>query len=89
MNSKLSPEQVEELDADLTFEEIKKAMLESNAKSAPGMDGYSGMFIKKIFYIIGRPLFNCFKTCLEEQTLLEMFATAQIKLIPKKVTQKK
>jgi hypothetical protein len=83
-NSKLMPEQVAELETDLTFEEIHKAMNESNAKSAPGMDGYSGKFIKKFFYIIGRPLFKCFQLRLEEQTLLEMFATAQIKLIPKK-----
>jgi hypothetical protein len=83
-NSKLTPEQVEELDADLTFEEIHKAMNESNAKSAPGMDGYSGRFIKKFFYIIGRPLFKCFQLCLEEKSLLDMFAIAQIKLIPKK-----
>jgi hypothetical protein len=49
-NSKLTPEQVTELDSDLEFKEIYKAMMESNAKSAPGMDGYSGMFIKIFLY---------------------------------------
>jgi hypothetical protein len=83
-NSKLSQEQRELLEADLTFEELEQALGESNLKSAPGIDGYSNKFIKESFYVIGCPLFNCCKLCLDTGNLLDIFATAQIKLIPKK-----
>jgi hypothetical protein len=83
-NSKLTDEQREHLDRDLTFEELEKALGEANLKSAPGIDGYSTKFIKKFFYILGRPLFNCCKLCLDEESLIDLFSTAQIKLIPKK-----
>jgi hypothetical protein len=42
------------------------------------------VFIKKFFYILGRPLYDCCVQCLEDQSLTETFSTAQIKLIPKK-----
>jgi hypothetical protein len=83
-NSKLSQEEKELLDEDLTFEELTQAFQESNLKSATGIDGFRNMFIKNFFYILGRPLFKCCNQCLEEGTLIETFATAQIKLIPKK-----
>jgi hypothetical protein len=83
-NSKLSDAQRAELDSDLTFEEIETALNESNMKSAPGIDGFSNVFIKKFFYILGRPLYDCCVQCLEDQSLTETFSTAQIKLIPKK-----
>jgi hypothetical protein len=83
-NSKLTAEQQADLDQDLTFSEIEKALGESNMKSAPGIDGYSNKFIKRFFYILGRPLFNCCRGCLESGSLIDIFSTAQIKLIPKK-----
>jgi hypothetical protein len=83
-SSKLTEEQKRNLEQDLTYEELEKSLGESNLKSAPGIDGYSNKFIKKIFYILGRPLFNCCKQCLDDGSLIEQFSTAQIKLIPKK-----
>jgi exonuclease III len=48
-NSRLSDTQRAELDSDLTFEEIETALNESNMKSAPGIDGFSNVFIKNFF----------------------------------------
>jgi hypothetical protein len=84
VGSKLTPAQREALDENLSFEEIERALGEANMKSAPGIDGYSNTFIKKFFYILGRPLFKCINLCLEEKSLIDLFRTAQIKLIPKK-----
>jgi hypothetical protein len=52
-NSKLTAEQQADLDQDLTFSEIEKALGESNMKSAPGIDGYSNKFIKIFFTFLG------------------------------------
>jgi Reverse transcriptase (RNA-dependent DNA polymerase) len=83
-NSKLNNAEMLTLDRELEFEELLEAVKESNLRSAPGIDGFSNVFIKKIFYLLGKPLFACCKQCLNEGSLLETFATAQIKLIPKK-----
>jgi hypothetical protein len=45
----VSAAQRAELDSDLTFEEIETALNESNMKSAPGINGFSNVFIKKFF----------------------------------------
>jgi exonuclease III len=83
-NSKLSNDERYDLENDLTYEELLTALNESNLKSAPGIDGFSNLFIKKFFYILGRPLFKCCTSCLNDGTLIETFSLAQIKLIPKK-----
>jgi hypothetical protein len=55
--SKLTREQKEALDSDLTFAELEKALCESNLNSAPGIDGYSNRFIKKFFtYLVARSI---------------------------------
>jgi Reverse transcriptase (RNA-dependent DNA polymerase) len=83
-NSKLNENEKLLLDRDLEFEELLTAIKEANHKSAPGIDGFSNVFIHKFFYLLGKPLFDCCTQCLNEGSLLETFATAQIKLIPKK-----
>jgi Reverse transcriptase (RNA-dependent DNA polymerase) len=83
-NSKLNNNERTALESDLTFEELFSSLNESNLKSAPGIDGFSNLFIKKNFSVLGRPLFNCCKACLNDGSLIETFSTAQIKLIPKK-----
>jgi Reverse transcriptase (RNA-dependent DNA polymerase) len=83
-NSKLNDNEKLLLDRDLEFEVLLTAIKESNLRSAPGIDGFSNVFIHKFFYLFGKPLFDCCIQCLNEGSLLETFATAQIKLIPKK-----
>jgi Reverse transcriptase (RNA-dependent DNA polymerase) len=43
---------------------------------------FSNKYIKTFWYILGRPLFNCCKK--SDGTLINTFATAQIRIIPKK-----
>ena len=69
--------------------ELDKSLEQANTKSAPGVDGFSYIFIKKFWNIYRTPLYNCAKNSLENQTLPESFLTAKIKLIPKKGDQSK
>jgi exonuclease III len=83
-NSKLTPLEKEKLEQDLKIDELDVALNESNLKSAPGIDGFSNLFISKFWYLLKIPFFKCCKACLSDGSLIETFATAQIKLIPKK-----
>jgi hypothetical protein len=47
-DSKLTEQERIALEADLTLEELEKSLGESNMRSAPGVDGFSNKFIKKI-----------------------------------------
>jgi hypothetical protein len=83
-NSKLSPQEKNELDEPYNILELDKSLELANFKSAPGIDGYSNRFINEFWHIFREPLFKCFQQCLDEACLTENFATAQIRLIPKK-----
>jgi hypothetical protein len=54
------------LDRELEYDELRIAVKEANLKSAPGIDGFSNVFISKFFYLLGRPLFDCCTQCLNE-----------------------
>jgi exonuclease III len=88
-NSKLTNTEKLNLESDLAFAELENALKESNMKSAPGIDGFSNKFISKFWYILGRPLFKTCTESLNTGTLIDFFATAQIRLIPKKGDTKK
>ena len=77
------------LDSEIKIEELDLSLNQSNLKSSPGMDGFSYSFIKNFWHIYRKPLFECAKISLENQSLPESFLTAQIKLIPKKGNSKK
>ena len=77
------------LDSEIKIEELDLSLNQSNLKSSPGMDGFSYSFIKKIWHIYRKPLFECTKISLENESLPESFLTAQIKLILKKGNSKK
>ena len=85
----LTQNEREKLDRELSPLELDKSLEQANTKSAPGVDGFSYIFIKKFWNIYRTPLYNCAKNSLEIQTLPESFLTAKIKLIPKKVTNQK
>jgi hypothetical protein len=57
--SKLTNDEKTALDADLTLDEITKALGESNMRSAPGIDGYSNKFTNKFWYLLKFPYFKC------------------------------
>ena len=85
----LTQNEREKLDRELSPLELDKSLEQANTKSAPGVDGFSYIFIKKFWNIYRTPLYNCAKNSLENQTLPESFLTAKIKLIPKKGDQSK
>ena len=80
----LTPDEKIKLDRELNITELDLSLEQSNMKSSPGMDGFSYTFIKKCWNIYREPLFMCAKESLENQTLPDVFLSAQIKLIPKK-----
>jgi hypothetical protein len=82
--SKLSMDEVTELDAPLDITELDKSLKLSNMRSAPGIDGFSYRFITEFWDYFRIPLFNCAVEGLENQSLPDFFMTAVIKLIPKK-----
>jgi Reverse transcriptase (RNA-dependent DNA polymerase) len=81
---KLSEEERNRLDLPLTIEELDMSMQQSNMNSAPGVDGVSNKFIKKVWHWIRTPLLNYAHCCFRKGTLTKTFNTACIKLIPKK-----
>jgi hypothetical protein len=72
-NSKLTPQEKNNLDLPYNIIELDKSLKQSNFKSAPGNDGYSNRFINEFWYIFREPLFDCFTQCLDEGALLKTF----------------
>ncbi len=90
-NSKLTENEKLDLDSPLTIQELDKSLEQSNIKSAPGIDGISGHFLKEFWPYVHHPLFNYCHCCFDKGLLTQNFRGAAIKLIPKKgeITQLK
>jgi hypothetical protein len=82
--SKLTNTEKEILDMPLSIEELDLSIKNSNVKSAPGEDGYSNRFLYKFLEFFRNPLFKCINEGLEKGSLIELFKTANINLMPKK-----
>jgi exonuclease III len=89
ISSKLSEQEKQDLDQDLTIEEFDEAVKQIKKNTSPGIDGISNKFIKKFWKFFRRPLFNYTTFCLEKGTLTDSFRSAKIRLIPKKGDPKK
>jgi hypothetical protein len=87
--SKLSVEEKDELDLDLEISEFDAAIKKTKTNTSPGIDGISNHFIKKFWHIFRVPLFNYSVYCLNRSSLTENFRIAKVRLIQKKMTQKK
>ena len=83
-NSKLTPEEVNNMESLISLEELDKSLKEGNSKSAPGVDGFGMPIIKKIWSYVRQPLQKYANHCFETGTLTENFRGATIRLIPKK-----
>jgi hypothetical protein len=83
-DSKLTNIKKERLEADLTLDELTKALGESNMRSASGIDGFSNKYIFKFWYFLKHPLLKCCKESHGDGLLIDSFATAQIRIIPNK-----
>jgi hypothetical protein len=83
-NSKLSEVERATLESPLTVDELDKSIDKCNLRSAPGIDGFSNMFIKKFWAYFRIPLHRYALCCYDKGVLTSNFRSASIKLIPKK-----
>ncbi len=83
-NSKLTDSERIILDAPLTVAELDQSIDKCNVRSAPGIDGYSNMFIKQFWRYFRIPLHKYALCCYDKGLLTTNFRSASIKLIPKK-----
>jgi exonuclease III len=74
----------EELEQDISLIELDKSLEKMRSGSAGGPDGLSVKFVKRFWVYFRVPLQQYVKTCVHKGTLTNSFATASIKLIPKK-----
>jgi hypothetical protein len=81
---KLSEDEKNSLETDITVEELDEAVAKCNSNSAPGIDGIGNRFIKKFWTFFQITLLEYFTVCNNRGTLTETFRTALIRLIPKK-----
>jgi hypothetical protein len=82
-DSKIPADKAEELERDITIEELDISVLQGN-RSAAGMDGLSNCFIKRYWKYFRTPLHRYLLKCLQGSKLTDSFRTAKIKIIPKK-----
>jgi hypothetical protein len=83
-NSKLTESEKLILDAPLTVAELDQSIDKCNVRSAPGIDGYSNMFIKHFWRYFRIHLHKYALCCYDKGLLTTNFRSASIKLIPKK-----
>jgi exonuclease III len=84
LGSKLSNDERDDLERDLTLFEFDKAVETAKNNTAPGIDSISNRFIKVFWIYFRKPLFDCTNCCYNKGILTENFRSAKIRLIPKK-----
>jgi hypothetical protein len=82
--SKLSNDEREELERNISIDEFDKAMDKAKLNTSPGIDSISNRFIKTFWHIFRVPLFEYAKCCYDKEILTENFRCAKVRLIPKK-----
>lgn len=75
---------IKNLDSDLTFEELTKAVNQLSSGRAPGIDGLPAEIYKTFWGIIGRDFFNVLQESYEAKVLPKSCQRAVLSLIPKK-----
>jgi hypothetical protein len=83
-NSKLTDEERDFFDSQLSLQELDTAAYSINTNSAGGLDGIGGKFIKKYWAFLRNPLWKYANFGFENGTLTQSFNSAGIRLIPKK-----
>lgn len=81
---KLTDEQRDFLDLDITIEEIKGVIMALPSSKAPGPDGFTGEFFKSFATELAPPLLEVYKEALEAGILPPTLRQALISLVPKK-----
>jgi hypothetical protein len=87
-DSKIPADKAQELESDITIEELDVSVLQGN-KSAAGMDGLNNCFIKRYWKYLRTPLHRYLTCCVRTSRLTDSFRSAKIKIIPKKGDPKK
>jgi hypothetical protein len=82
--SKLSREEAALLDQPVSIQELDESAAEGKVRTAAGADGINNAFVKHFWQYFRCPLLNYMNCCFRKKTLTSNFATANIKLIPKK-----
>ena len=54
----LETEQVMDLEANITIDEVKRAVWECGKDKSPGPDGFTFDFLKRFWYLVGDDVFN-------------------------------
>ncbi|XP_026428870.1 uncharacterized protein LOC113324796 [Papaver somniferum] len=71
------------MDAIPSLEEVKMAVFDLGADSAPGPDGFTGSFYRQCWDIISRDLFNAIANCWSMRKIPNSINSSFIVLIPK------
>jgi hypothetical protein len=83
-NKKLNEEEKNDLEGNVTIEEVKTALDGSNFESSSGWDGISFKVLRKFWNILSEPMLKMIQETFREGDLMETFKLGFIKLIPKK-----
>jgi Reverse transcriptase (RNA-dependent DNA polymerase) len=83
-NAKLTEIEKNELEQDITLDELTQSINNANMSSAPGADGISNRFIKHFWEFFKTPLLKLCQSCYAKGELPNIFRSANIKLTPKK-----
>jgi hypothetical protein len=73
----------QELEGDVTLEELKKSLDTSNMSSCPGWDGISYKCLSRLWEYIKIPMLNMARESFREGILSSTLRTGMLKLIPK------
>lgn len=89
MPPKVSQDQNEELLQEVTLEEVKRAVFETNPQKCPGPDGMSAYFYQHFWETVGRDVTEMVKKFFQTRELEEGINRTNICLIPKKLNANK
>jgi hypothetical protein len=81
---KLTVNERDSLEGEVTVEELEKALDSSNFGSSSGWDGISFKVIKKLWASLNGPMLRMINETFREGELMESYKLGLIKLIPKK-----
>ncbi|XP_039014660.1 uncharacterized protein LOC120144735 [Hibiscus syriacus] len=79
----LSPENSAELDKDITSKEIKDVIFSQGNDKAPGPDGFTPLFFKLCWSVVGEDVIKAVKYFFSSSFLLPAFNSTIIALVPK------
>lgn len=89
MPPKVSQDQNEELIQEVTLEEVKRAVFETNPQKCPSPDGMSAYFYQHFWETVGRDVTEMVKKFFQTGELEEGITRTNICLIPKKLNANK